>query len=130
MNALINSTAFCPSSLQLNFPFNRQKTPSLFLRSRFSEFDRRRVNLVWIVVRSSGVNGYGLARRWIQVSSWMNPKSSSEDFSGWDNADGELQPSNSRLKQSLVGKNLFSKKKKKSIFFSRKHDRKLFYLFF
>ncbi|XP_075496114.1 uncharacterized protein LOC142533287 isoform X1 [Primulina tabacum] len=102
MNALITSTAFCPSSFQLKFSFNRRKPPSAFLRSRFSEFDRR-VNLVWVVVRSSGVNGYGLERRRTQVSSWMNSKSSSEDFSGWANADGELQPGNSRRKQSLVG---------------------------
>ncbi|XP_073032224.1 uncharacterized protein [Primulina eburnea] len=101
MNALITSTAFCPSSFQLKFSFNRRKPPSAFLRWRFSELDRR-VNLVWVVVRSSGVNGYGLERRRTQVSSWMNSKSSSEDFSGWANADGELQPGNSRRKQSLV----------------------------
>ncbi|XP_073119274.1 uncharacterized protein [Henckelia pumila] len=98
MNSLITSTAFCPSSFQLKFSFNRRKTPSVFIRSRFSELDRRRVNLVWVVVRSSGVE-----RRRTQVSSWMNPKSSSEDFSGWANSDGELQPNNSRRKQSLVG---------------------------
>lgn len=49
------------------------------------------------------MNGNGLERRRTRVSSWMNPKSSSEDFSGWDNVDGELQPGNSRRKQSLVG---------------------------
>ncbi|XP_073020581.1 uncharacterized protein [Primulina eburnea] len=103
MNALITSTAFCPSSFQLKFSFNRQKSPLLVFRSRFSELDRRRVSLVWVVVRSSGIHGYGLERRRTQVSSWLNSKSSSDDFSGWANADGELHPGNSKRKQSLVG---------------------------
>ncbi|KZV58153.1 hypothetical protein F511_02746 [Dorcoceras hygrometricum] len=103
MNALITSTAFCPCSFQLKYAFNRQKSPSVFLRSRFSELDRRRVNLVWVVVRSSGLNGYGLGRCRTQVYSWMNSNPSSEEFSGWSNADAGLQTASPRPKKSLVG---------------------------
>ncbi|KAK6121705.1 hypothetical protein DH2020_044573 [Rehmannia glutinosa] len=103
MNALTTTTTFCPSSFQLKLALGSRKYPLAFVRTRFPELDRRRVNFVSMVVRNSDVNGNGLERRGSGNSSWANLNSSADGFSGWANADAEGQSGDSKPKKSLLG---------------------------
>ncbi|KAK6117620.1 hypothetical protein DH2020_048635 [Rehmannia glutinosa] len=103
MNALTTTTTFCPSSFQLKLALGSRKYPLAFVRTRFPELDRRRVNFVSMVVRNSDVNGNGLERRGSGNSSWANLNSSADGFSGWANADAEGHSGDSKPKKSLLG---------------------------
>ncbi|GFP84805.1 hypothetical protein PHJA_000624300 [Phtheirospermum japonicum] len=103
MNALTTTTTFCPSSFQLKLALGGRKPPSAFARARFPDFDRRRVNFVSLVVRSSAVNGNGLERRSSGNSSWNSMSSSADGFSGWANADADRQSDDPKPKHPLAG---------------------------
>ncbi|KAL6503879.1 hypothetical protein OROGR_025802 [Orobanche gracilis] len=104
MDALATTTTFRPSSFQLKFAFGSRKSPLAFVRSRFRDVDRRRVNFVSLMVRNSAVNcGGGLERRSSGNSWWNIMNSSSDGFSGWADADADRQPDHPKPKRSLVG---------------------------
>lgn len=98
------ATAFCPTSFQLKFALSGRKPKLAFVQTRLPKIDRRRVELVSVVVRSSAVNGNGVERRSPGNSSWTNLNSAADDFSGWANGDAERRSGDPKRKKSLVGK--------------------------
>ncbi|XP_020550970.1 uncharacterized protein LOC105166682 isoform X1 [Sesamum indicum] len=103
MNALTTTMTFCPSSFQLKLALGSRKYPFAFVRTRLPELERRSLNFVSVVVRSSAVGSNGVGQRSSGNSSWVNANSSADDLSGWANADGEPESGDSKRKQSLVG---------------------------
>ncbi|KAK4436294.1 hypothetical protein Salat_0793100 [Sesamum alatum] len=103
MNALTTTMTFCPSSFQLKLALGSRRYPFAFVRTRLPELERRSLNFVSVVVRSSAVGSNGVGQRSSGNSSWANANSSADDLSGWANADGERQSGDSKRKQSLVG---------------------------
>ncbi|KAL1550744.1 hypothetical protein AAHA92_18671 [Salvia divinorum] len=100
---VVTTTAFCPTSFQLKFAFAGRKPKSAFVQTRLPKIDRRCVELVSVVVRSSAVNGNGLERRSLDNSSWTNLNSAADDFSGWATGDAEKHSGDPKPKKSLVG---------------------------
>ncbi|PIN22267.1 hypothetical protein CDL12_05023 [Handroanthus impetiginosus] len=103
MNAFTTTTTFYPSSFQLKLALGSRKYPLAFVRPRFPEVDRRSVNLVSLVVRSSAASGNGVEKRGTEDSSWTNLNSPRNEFSGWGNADAGRDTGDSKPKQSIAG---------------------------
>ncbi|KAL2542068.1 S-layer-like proteiny domain [Abeliophyllum distichum] len=104
MIAFATTTLSCPSSFQLKLALKCQNSPVVFERRRLRKLDRRGMNFLAVVFRNSAFNGNGVERRRLGNSWWVSSNLSTDNFSGWSNADGEEQHSGGLPpKQSIAG---------------------------